>query len=245
MIAGQFEDDKYVFHGFLRRVDGTFAIFEAPGAGTAANQGTFAWDINLEGESAGIYFDQASTQHGFVRLRSGEIVDFDPPGSILTYPCEETCLNAEGQLTGAYFTADGAEHGFLREPDGTIISFDVPGAGTDDGLGTEGASSITAFGEIAGYFTDANNVAHGYVRAHDGTFTKFDVPQAGTAPGQGTAVFSVNLFGVVTGSMSTRITERMASRVLRTARSPSSMPQAPARPASRALARRPTISMAR
>jgi hypothetical protein len=198
LIAGQFEDENNVFHGFLRKSDGTFATFDAPGAGNAANQGTLAWDVNLEGESAGIYFDQASTLHGFVRSRSGEIVDFDPPGSVYTYPCEETCLNVEGQLTGAYFTADGAEHGFLREPNGKIISFDVPGAGTGAGQGT-GASSISAFGEIAGYYTDANNVAHSYVRAYNGRITRFDVPQAGTAPGQGTAAFSLNLFGVVTG----------------------------------------------
>jgi hypothetical protein len=42
VIAGQFEDDNNVYHGFLRRADGTFAVFDAPGAGTAANEGTVA-----------------------------------------------------------------------------------------------------------------------------------------------------------------------------------------------------------
>ena len=36
VIAGQYQDSNYVFHGFVRYPDGSFTKFDAPGAGTGA-----------------------------------------------------------------------------------------------------------------------------------------------------------------------------------------------------------------
>ena len=40
IIAGYYYDENYVAHGFVRRLDGTFNTFDAPGAGTGLYQGT-------------------------------------------------------------------------------------------------------------------------------------------------------------------------------------------------------------
>jgi hypothetical protein len=195
VIAGQFENSNYVFHGFVRHPDGSFTTFDAPGAGTSTNQGTLAFNINLEGATAGIYIDGGNVTHGFVRSRANEFTSFDPPGSVYTYPCEETCLSPDGTITGFYSDATNVTHGFVRDPDGTITEFDAPGAGTGPNQGGGGAS-INPQGTITGYFFDSTNVAHGFVRTRNGNFTEFDAPGA---TGLGTAAFSINLFGAVTG----------------------------------------------
>src|SRR5271165_7154701 len=71
VIAGQYQDSNYVFHGFVRYPDGSFTTFDAPGAGTAAYQGTFAYVINPEGATAGGYIDGNNLTHGFVRSLDG------------------------------------------------------------------------------------------------------------------------------------------------------------------------------
>ena len=58
-ITGNTGDSNDVFHGYLRASDGTFTIFDAPGAGTGPGQGTFAENINPNGLIAGYYIDAA------------------------------------------------------------------------------------------------------------------------------------------------------------------------------------------
>ena len=55
VIAGQFQDSKYLYHGFVREPDGNITPFEAMGAGTGAGQGTLAWGVNMDGATAGVY----------------------------------------------------------------------------------------------------------------------------------------------------------------------------------------------
>jgi len=160
-IAEAFEDSSSVYHGFLRAPDGSFTTFDAPGAGTGANQGTCAWSLNLHGTTAGTYIDGNNVTHGFVRSRDNEIAQFDPPDSVLTYPCEETCLGPDGTVIGFYNVANGTSYGFVRTPDGKIAKINAPGAAT--GYGTI-AASISQDGTIGGYFGDANFEAHGFVR---------------------------------------------------------------------------------
>lgn len=194
VIAGQFQDPNYLYHGFVRRPDGSFTTFDANGAGTGVNQGTLAFDINLEGATAGIYIDGSGIYHGFVRSPRGEsTTSIDPPNSVFTYVCEETCLNVRGAITGFYVDSNG-QHGFLREPDGTITPIDAPGA-------VEGttAASLNAEGTITGYLLDSNGTGHGFVRYCSGSFITFEDPEAGSVAGQGTYPFSINLVGAVTG----------------------------------------------
>src|ERR1700746_339687 len=57
-----------------------FITFDAPGAGTAADQGTFPEQISNSGLIVGNYVDGNGVNHGFVRDPSGRITKFDCPG---------------------------------------------------------------------------------------------------------------------------------------------------------------------
>ena len=57
-----------MFHGFLRRPDGTFVMFDAPGADLTPGDfnGTVPDSINELGVITGFYYDSNSVPHGFV-----------------------------------------------------------------------------------------------------------------------------------------------------------------------------------
>src|SRR6516164_7884337 len=55
--------------------------FDAPGAGTAAGQGTTPIVINPAGVIAGFYVDPSNVVHSFLRSRAGDITTFDAPGA--------------------------------------------------------------------------------------------------------------------------------------------------------------------
>ena len=106
-------------------VDGKAAIttFEAPGAGTAASEGTLAYSINKAGAIAGWYVDSYRVIHGFARAPGGAITAFDPPGSAQTYT---RSINTGGAIAGFYEDANYAYHGFVRAASGAITTFDPP-----------------------------------------------------------------------------------------------------------------------
>jgi hypothetical protein len=180
----------------------TFTTFNAPGAGTAAGQGTIGIGINAPGAIEGYYLDASNVYHAFVRARNGTITTFDAPGAGAGAFQGTVAfgLTDAGDITGYYLDGSNVVHGFLRTRSGAITTFDVPGAGTSSFQGTI-AGNINAAGEISGEYVDASNVFHGFLRARDGTFTTFDAPGAGTGPGQGTftAFFSgLNNEGTIT-----------------------------------------------
>jgi hypothetical protein len=178
VIAGQFQDSNYVFHGFVRYPNDSFTTFDDPNAGTEANQGTLAWDINLGGTTAGSYIDANNVQHGFVRSTANKFTSIDPTGSVFTFVCRETCLNPEDTVTGYFTDSGGVTHGFVRQANGTITSFDAPAPAPLTTIETV-ATSINPQGVIAGYYFDSNLTAHGFLRDRDGSFTTFDDPDAG------------------------------------------------------------------
>jgi hypothetical protein len=118
-IAGIFSDANSVNHGFLRRPDGKFTTFDAPGAGTGSYQGTGCFSdcpvsLNDRGAITGIYIDTNYVLHGYLRDREGKIVTVDPVGSTLTFP---DGINNSGSITGYYIDANGVFHGFLTISD--------------------------------------------------------------------------------------------------------------------------------
>jgi hypothetical protein len=94
-------------HGFLRKVDGTIVLFDAPNAISTQPTG-----INPRGNIAGVYFDASDIAHGFLRDKHGTITTFDVPNAINTYP---TGMNPRGDITGWYSDAGGV-HGFVFRP---------------------------------------------------------------------------------------------------------------------------------
>src|SRR5260370_21389583 len=119
-------------HGFVRvAATGSITEFDAPGAGTGKNQGTFPASINTTGDIAGMYFDASNAYHSFVRSAAGTITTFDVPGAPTTTEHRGTTplsINAGGDITGSYMHANDVRHGFVRSAAGTFTTFDVPGA---------------------------------------------------------------------------------------------------------------------
>jgi hypothetical protein len=219
-ITGSVIDASYGYHGFLRSPDGTFTVFDAPGApvtgtGVYTFRGTHGFNINNSGEIAGNYWDANDVGHAFLRAPNGTITTFDAPGAG-TEPFQGTwysfyiyqffyALNSAGTYTSVYTDANNVGHGFVRSGSGKLTEFDAPGAGTKANNGDLPANqgtfpiSINPGGEIAGSYVDANNVMHGFVRAPGGKFTTFEVPGQGTGAGQGVAVNNNNPNGAVAG----------------------------------------------
>jgi hypothetical protein len=202
LIAGEYLDSKFVYHGFLRAPDlnGTITEFDAPDAGTGARQGTRDnYAPNAAGWITGWYIDDNGVYHGFLRTPdpNGKITEFDAPdaGTGGSQGTQGIQVNSVGEVTGYYFDAQNVTHGFLRVPDlnGTIKEGDAPDAGTGRGQGTWAFFKLR--GVIAGNYRDASNVLHGFLRMPNGTFTTVDAPDAVTA----TYINDLNSGGATTG----------------------------------------------
>jgi hypothetical protein len=169
--VGNFMDNRgnFVGHGLIRRADGKLTTFEAPGAGTATDQGTScpgcASGLNQWGAIAGIYTDSNNVYHGFLRSPNGEFTTFDAPGagtgSYEGTGCPSDCptsLNDSGAIMGTYIDSNFVHHGYLRTPDGNIVTVDPLGSVFT------WSSSMNDSGVITGYYLDANSVYHGFLR---------------------------------------------------------------------------------
>lgn len=162
-----------------------FTPFDAPAAGTGANQGTFAWFINSAGTITGWYIDSNNVWHGFVRDSStGNIQTIDYPGA------SNSTFNAINDsdppvLTGDYSDSNIVFHGVLYSDGNYTPEFDCPQAGTGAWQGTA-PQATNAAGVTMGFCYDSNFVNHGFVRDAGGIITDFDCLQAGTNSYQGT-----------------------------------------------------------
>lgn len=167
-VAGTYFDSAGVFHGFLRDTGGDVTILDAPGAGTAANEGTELIDMNTSGTIAGGInvgvVNGIGTTHSLVRAMDGIFTVFDPPQSGAHSSLAEA-INDSGVVVGTYRDANLVRHGYLLQTDGTFISFDDPDAAqvplTAVNQGTV-PRHINANGAVAGFYSDVNGVRHAF-----------------------------------------------------------------------------------
>jgi hypothetical protein len=165
--------------------------FDAPGAGTAAGQGTFANGMNDLGAITGFIRDTNSARHGYLRAPDGTFTIFDDPNAGI---CSASCgtigpgqgtrayaINPSGEIAGFYSDNTGRCHGYVRAANGTFTQIDAPDAGT--GPFPQGTfpseftpMGINPAGAIIGFYVDASSVQHGFVRASGGKITEFDPP---------------------------------------------------------------------
>jgi hypothetical protein len=197
-------------HGFIRSATtGAFTPIDAPGAGTAKNEGTFAFSIDTAGDVAGMYSDSVDAYHGFVRAAGGTFTPFDVPGAPTAIRHRGTVplsSNAGGDIAGFYVDANAVRHGFVRAAaSGTITPFDVPGAGTSSTQGTVPIHIGTA-GDITGFYKDAGGAFHGFIRkGSTGAITAaIDAPGASSGPSgkvafMGTLPTGIDATGDITG----------------------------------------------
>jgi hypothetical protein len=183
----------------------TITTFDAPGAGTAADQGTIAFAVDPSGAIAGFTRDTNNARHGFLRAIDGTFTIFDDPneGTCSTFcgnigngqGTRAYAINPSGQIVGFYTDNTGRCHGYVRAANGTFTQIDAPDAGTGPFPQGTFPSNITPMGinpagAIIGFYVDAGSVQHGFVRAPNGVITEFDPtgsiftdPNAINAPG--------------------------------------------------------------
>jgi len=113
--------------------------FDAPGAGTGAGQGTFAFNIVSGGWISGNYIDASGVYHGFLRAPDGTMTTFDVPGGgkgsgqgVIFVLGMTPAL----EIVGSIKDANNGSHGFLRTRHGNFTVFDCPGAGNAAFQGT-------------------------------------------------------------------------------------------------------------
>ncbi len=202
VIAGWDGDVNGVFHGFVRTPDGKITVFDAPGAGTAPNQGTLPYAIDDQGSVTGYYQDAGNVYHGFVRSADGNVLSFDSPeaGAGPYLGTEPESINNLGEVAGIAVDANGFGHAFVRSADGHFTTFDPPGsAGSDYGVN---GVFVNDLGVVAGgYWQGAGNVSFGFEGIPSGIISAFQVPQAGTAAFDGAYPNAVNLEGTTVGNV--------------------------------------------
>src|SRR5215469_2563413 len=114
-IEGVDVDVNGVLHGFVRSTNGTFIIYDAPGAGTGAGQGTLPESNNTLGAVAGNYLDGNFVNHGFLLNQQGSFSVFDVPG-MGTAPGQGTIPvdnGNTGAIIGEAIDGNTVIHGFL------------------------------------------------------------------------------------------------------------------------------------
>src|SRR4029077_20339275 len=149
--------------------------FDAPRAGTAAGQGTFANGMNDLGAITGFIRDANAARHGFLRAPDGTFTIFDDPGAgTCSFSCgtigpgqgtRAYAINPSGEIAGFYSDNTGRCHGYVRAANGTFTQIDAPDAGT--GPFPQGTfpseftpAGINPLGAITGFYVDANSVQH-------------------------------------------------------------------------------------
>lgn len=168
-VVGIYVDSASVHHSFLRDSNGAITILDAPGAGTAANEGTELVDMNASGVIVGGInvgvVNGVGTTHSVIRSAGGNYTVFDPPQSG-AHTSFANGINDDGVVVGEYRDANLVRHGYIRNLDGTFTILDDPDAAqlplSATNLGTI-PRRINASGAIAGLYTDANGVRHAFI----------------------------------------------------------------------------------
>ena len=115
---GNYFDADNLSHGFLMDKKGVFTTFDTPHAGNVPGsfQGTFPFGINTNGAITGWYTDDANVNHGFVRGKHGDLVEFDVPGAGTGAGQGPNVYSIapNGTVTGFFFDANNVVHGFVR-----------------------------------------------------------------------------------------------------------------------------------
>jgi len=157
---------------------GTITTFDAPGAGTGSDQGTFPPGHKLGPGNRRTYVDTSGVYHGFLRSSGGTFKTLHAPGAGTGagQGTEAGDINTKGEILGAYIDSSGTNHGYVRSPGGKFTEFDAPGAGTDSGQGTFPAAlcGLTDTGAVAGEYIGTTGVYHVFLRTPAGTFSTID-----------------------------------------------------------------------
>ncbi|MFY9676008.1 MAG: hypothetical protein WAK13_16220 [Terriglobales bacterium] len=163
-VTGNYIDAGNVIHGYVRAPLGAITTFDAPGAGTAAGQGTYSWSITNAGVVTAMFIDPNGVMHGYTRTARGVFRVFDIPGAgrVSGQGTIPEGINAHGAVIGNFINTYGENRGFRRTWGGSVKRFSVPAAGTGSGQGTVPLTD-NASGMTTGSYFDNNFGLHGFV----------------------------------------------------------------------------------
>ncbi|HEX4861102.1 MAG TPA: hypothetical protein VFV07_07680 [Rhizomicrobium sp.] len=194
-VAGTFVDDKVVSHGFLRGKGGDIVTFDAPGASTKQQSGTYVTALASGGIVAGYALDDKRAGHGFLRAADGSftVIEVDGAGGGSHQGTQVLCVSANGITGGFYKNSNRAFHAFVRDGAGNVTTFDVPGAQNTvvTGVNNKGAA--------VGTYNSGGGPTHGFERLPSGHIVTIDAPDAGSASDGGTFPTGINDRGEIAG----------------------------------------------
>jgi hypothetical protein len=164
-----------------------YVSFDAPGAGTGANQGTFPSCINQHKSIGGTVIYSGGAAQGFLREPNGAFITVTPPGSSQSFVA---AINDSGEVAGSYY-GTGATYGFVRNASGDYTSLAIPKAYSTSIAGINDAGVVTGFASATG-----GTGTIGFVWDSQHGYTLFQAP--GSRPGA-TYALAINERGIVTG----------------------------------------------
>jgi hypothetical protein len=112
VVVGTFEDASGIFHGFIRKPDGTVTVITVPNSSTTPGLGTTTLGINEDGWISGHFWDSQNVEHGYTRSPGGRFFQIDVPGATST---AGGGINNEGIVVGHY-NVGAAEFGYIATP---------------------------------------------------------------------------------------------------------------------------------
>jgi hypothetical protein len=201
VIVGAYNDANNLTHGYRRDPDGSFTVYDAPGAGTG---GTAVFSISASGQMAGQSQDPRGVYRGFLLTADGKFTVFEVPNAGTGQNQKQGTylwnINERGDAAAGYADAGNVWHGYVRAADGTVTEYDVPGAGTGPYQGTEGFTGclgdcLNSAGTHASGYVDSANITHGFIRDKHGNITEYDPPGAS----EGTFTGGIDAGGEVAG----------------------------------------------
>jgi hypothetical protein len=181
--------DTMCWHGFLRKPNGKFTVFDAPVDASKIGS-IFPLSINNFGVITGWYTgNYGNSDYGFYLTPNGKVTPLGEGDFAYS-------INDLGVIAGVHDSGLAPGQGFLIKKSTT--TFQVPGTLTV-GTGMSNAF-VNDFGVVAGTYaaqqaTD-HAVAAGFLRAPNGTFTVFASPTGSLLDLE---VDAVNIFATTTG----------------------------------------------
>jgi hypothetical protein len=112
VVVGTLEDASGIFHGFIRKPDGTVTVITVPNSSTTPGLGTTTLGINEDGWISGHFWDSLNVEHGYTRSPGGQFFQIDVPGATST---AGGGINNDGIVVGHY-NIGAAEFGYIATP---------------------------------------------------------------------------------------------------------------------------------
>jgi uncharacterized membrane protein len=107
IAVGVYADREFIYHGFVRRPDGTISRFDVPGSPYTQLMG-----LNDRGDIVGLYQDSAGAIRGFCQC-DGRFVPLQPTADTeMTYPYN---IDNNGRIVG-WFISNTGTYGFVATP---------------------------------------------------------------------------------------------------------------------------------